>query len=357
METIIQQNIIPEKTMQENMEIKEEFNTKTTNDLDLLEKESVVLKEENVIQPEDILVVTEKEQATNSEKNIGRNKKGLHLTISTDNTLQTDDKEDASSVGPWNFVKIDKLGTGFCGKVYLVQSRGLINNGIFAMKVMDKEEMVRRERVHRVLTEQQILAIANHPFIVTLYHSFHTKKRLYLILQYCAGGEFFRFLQHQPLKRLRERDAAFYAAEVLLALEYLHVHGLIYRDLKPENLLMHESGHLVLSDFDLSSQHTKAPVRISPTKRGNSNGDSFTINNKLLPRNSTTLRRHSWCSSLFGISYPILDSESHLTASGKRKSFVGTHEYIAPEIIAEQGYAGSVDWWALGILIYGNLLT
>jgi protein-serine/threonine kinase len=112
--------------------------------------------------------------------------------------------------------------------------------------------MVARGKVKRVMTEKEILAHVDHPFIVRLYDTFQSKGKLYFILDYCAGGEFFEMLRKLPKGALPENDAKFYAAEVLLALEYLHTMGYIYRDLKPENILLHANGHVMLSDFDLS---------------------------------------------------------------------------------------------------------
>lgn len=137
--------------------------------------------------------------------------------------------------------------------------------------VLSKKEMIARNKIKRALAEQEILASANHPFIVTLYHSFQSEDYLYFCMEYCLGGEFFRALQSRPGKCLSEDDARFYAAEVTAALEYLHLMGFIYRDLKPESksrcfflrislinsltdILLHESGHIMLSDFDLAKQ-------------------------------------------------------------------------------------------------------
>src|SRR3954463_16393340 len=134
--------------------------------------------------------------------------------------------------------------------------------------------MIKRNKIKRALAEQEILATSNHPFIVTLYHSFQSEDYLYLCMEYCSGGEFFRALQTRPGKCIPEEDARFYAAEVTAALEYLHLMGFIYRDLKPESngypfsiprtrttkltnptdILLHQSGHIMLSDFDLSKQ-------------------------------------------------------------------------------------------------------
>lgn len=101
--------------------------------------------------------------------------------------------------------------------------------------MLSKKEMIERRKIKRALTEQEILATANHPFIVTLYHSFQSEQYLYFCMEYCMGGEFFRALQSRPGKCLTEDDSRFYAAEVTAALEYLHLMGFIYRDLKPES--------------------------------------------------------------------------------------------------------------------------
>lgn len=154
-------------------------------------------------------------------------------------------------VGPSSFQKIKMLGRGDVGKVYLVREKK--SGKLFAMKgsccllllspshalichpVLSKREMIERKKIKRALTEQEILATANHPFIVTLYHSFQSEQYLYFCMEYCMGGEFFRALQSRPGKCLSEDGSRFYAAEVTAALEYLHLMGFIYRDLKPES--------------------------------------------------------------------------------------------------------------------------
>ena len=113
--------------------------------------------------------------------------------------------------------------------------------------VLSKKEMIKRNKIKRALAEQEILATSNHPFIVTLYHSFQSEDYLYLCMEYCSGGEFFRALQTRPGKCISEEDARFYAAEVTAALEYLHLMGFIYRDLKPESTLS-QTSPLTLQD-------------------------------------------------------------------------------------------------------------
>lgn len=221
-------------------------------------------------------------------------------------------------VSPSDFRAIQLLGKGDVGRVYLVQNKE--EEKLYAMKVLAKAEMIKRNKIKRVLTEQSILIASNHPFIVPLYHTFQSPDYLYLCMEHCAGGEFFRTLQSLPGHCLSEDAARFYAAEVVAALEYLHLMGFIYRDLKPENILLHQSGHLMLSDFDLSAQaheQTAAPVVFQATPR----------------------------------SVPMVDTRACI-ADLRTNSFVGTEEYIAPEVIKGCGHTSSVDWWTLGIFVY-----
>ncbi|KAF2667333.1 putative serine/threonine-protein kinase nrc-2 [Microthyrium microscopicum] len=227
-------------------------------------------------------------------------------------------------VGPSSFDKIKLIGKGDVGKVYLVREKK--STRLYAMKVLDKKEMIKRNKIKRALAEQEILATSNHPFIVTLYHSFQSEDKLYLCMEYCSGGEFFRALQTRPNKCVDEDAARFYAAEVTAALEYLHLMGFIYRDLKPENILLHQSGHIMLSDFDLSKQ-----------------SDTGGAPTMILGRNGSSTSN-----------LPAIDTKSCI-ADFRTNSFVGTEEYIAPEVIKGCGHTSAVDWWTLGILIYEML--
>ncbi|KAI9888757.1 MAG: serine/threonine protein kinase, AGC [Vezdaea aestivalis] len=214
-------------------------------------------------------------------------------------------------VGPGSFDKIKLIGKGDVGKVYLVREKK--SSRLYAMKVLSKKEMIKRNKIKRALAEQEILATSNHPFIVTLYHSFQSEDNLYLCMEYCSGGEFFRALQTRPGKCVTEDDARFYAAEVTAALEYLHLMGFIYRDLKPEN-------------FDLSKQSDSGGAPTMIVGRGGATPSSL----------------------------PTIDTKSCI-ANFRTNSFVGTEEYIAPEVIKGCGHTSAVDWWTLGILIYEML--
>lgn len=233
-----------------------------------------------------------------------------------------------AQVDQTSFQKIRLLGKGDVGKVYLVKEKVL--NRLYAMKMLSKKEMIERNKIKRALAEQEILATSNHPFIVTLYHSFQSEDHLYLCMEYCMGGEFFRALQTRETKCISENDAKFYAAEVTAALEYLHLMGFIYRDLKPENILLHQLGHIMLSDFDLlkQSESTKNPAIF------------FSKNSHSLSSGSS--------------SQPNVDTRACIDGF-RTNSFVGTEEYIAPEVIRGKGHTSAVDWWTLGIFIYEML--
>ena len=124
--------------------------------------------------------------------------------------------------------------------------------------------MIKRNKIKRALAEQEILATSNHPFIVTLYHSFQSEDHLYLCMEYCSGGEFFRALQTRPNKCVDEDAARFYAAEVTAALEYLHLMGFIYRDLKPESKRFSDTIASISPNHSANSatsRHPPPPIR------------------------------------------------------------------------------------------------
>lgn len=226
-------------------------------------------------------------------------------------------------IGLKHFKPIKPLGYGDTGSVHLVELQG--SGELFAMKAMDKSVMLNRNKVHRACMEREIYSLLDHPFLPTLYTSFQTPTHVCLITDFCPGGELFALLDMQPMKLFREESARFYAAEVVIGLEYLHCLGIIYRDLKPENILLQEDGHIVLTDFDLSFLTSSKPHVI---------------------KHSTSRRRRSkeYLPPSF-VSDPATPSNS----------FVGTEEYIAPEVITGVPHTSAIDWWALGILLYEML--
>nr|GLL26774.1 phototropin-2-like [Ipomoea trifida] len=225
-------------------------------------------------------------------------------------------------VGLNHFKPVRHLGYGDTGSVHLVELKG--TGELYAMKAMDKSIMLNRNKVHRACVEREISALLDHPFLPTLYSSFQTSTHVCLITDFFPGGELFALLDKQPSKIFKEESARFYAAEILVALEYLHCLGIVYRDLKPENILLQANGHVVLTDFDLSFKTTckLQVIKHPPPKRRSRSTPPLTF-----------------------VAEPTTQSNS----------FVGTEEYIAPEIITGAGHSSAIDWWALGILIYEML--
>uniref|UniRef100_A0A7N0UW98 non-specific serine/threonine protein kinase n=1 Tax=Kalanchoe fedtschenkoi TaxID=63787 RepID=A0A7N0UW98_KALFE len=233
------------------------------------------------------------------------------------------------------------------------------------MKVMDNAALVNKRKLIRAQTEREILQSLDHPFLPTLYTHFETDKFSFLVMEYCPGGDLHSLRQRQPGRYFPEDAARFYVAEVLLALEYLHMLGIIYRDLKPENVLVREDGHIMLSDFDLSLRCAVCPTLVKSS------------NTNLVPKNSSfcvqpdcmvqpTCIQPACFTPRFLSSKPKKEKKlrrkgdmcnqiSRLLAeptSARSMSFVGTHEYLAPEIIKGEGHGSTVDWWTFGIFLY-----
>ncbi|XP_012876360.1 PREDICTED: ribosomal protein S6 kinase alpha-4 [Dipodomys ordii] len=202
-----------------------------------------------------------------------------------------------------NFELLKVLGTGAYGKVFLVRKAGGHDAGkLYAMKVLRKAALVQRAKTQEhTRTERSVLELVRQaPFLVTLHYAFQTDAKLHLILDYVSGGEMFTHLYQRQY--FKEAEVRVYGGEIILALEHLHKLGIIYRDLKLENVLLDAEGHIVLTDFGLSKE--------------------------------------------------FLTEEKERTFS-----FCGTIEYMAPEIIrSKAGHGKAVDWWSLGILLF-ELLT
>ena len=199
---------------------------------------------------------------------------------------------------PSQFELLKVLGQGSYGKVFLVRKTVGSDKGcLYAMKVLKKATLKVRDRM-RTKTERDILTEVEHPFIVKLHYAFQTEGKVYLVLDFKRGGDLYTRLSKEQCWKLKEADVRFYIAELVLALEHLHKIGVIYRDLKPENLLLDSEGHIALTDFGLSKEN--------------------------------------------------LD--------GKSYSVCGTWEYMAPEVLCGKGYDYSVDWWSLGVLMYEMLV-
>lgn len=240
------------------------------------------------------------------------------------------------------------------------------DGAVFAAKVMDKKEVASRNKEGRARTEREILEMVDHPFLPTLYAFLDSPKWSCLLTEFCPGGDLHVLRQRQPAKRFHEFAVRFYASEVIVAIEYVHMMGIVYRDLKPENVLVRSDGHIMLTDFDLSlkcDESTSTPAQIFSSQNPPNNPvpNEYHINPPQFTSSSCILPN---C---------IVPAVSCFYPKGKRKkkpshhsgpefvaepidvrsmSFVGTHEYLAPEIVSGEGHGSAVDWWTLGIFIF-----
>ncbi|KAL1178460.1 hypothetical protein V6Z11_A03G098900, partial [Gossypium hirsutum] len=214
---------------------------------------------------------------------------------------QDDDEEEEAKpkIGPEDFEILRVVGQGAFGKVFQVRKKGRNDedgDGLFAMKVMKKVTIIKKNHVDYMRAERDILTKVVHPFIVQLRYSFQTKSKLYLILDFINGGHLFFHLYRQGI--FSEDQARFYTAEIVSAVSHLHNCSIVHRDLKPENILVDADGHVMLTDFGLAKE---------------------------------------------------------IDESSRSNSMCGTTEYMAPEILQSKGHNKDADWWSVGILLYEML--
>ncbi|CAL9014958.1 unnamed protein product [Prunus brigantina] len=275
-------------------------------------------------------------------------------------------------LGLGHFRLLKRLGCGDIGSVYLSELSG--TKCYFAMKVMDKGSLASRKKLLRAQTEREILQSLDHPFLPTLYTHFETDKFSCLVMEFCPGGDLHTLRQRQPGKHFSEQAVKFYVAEVLLALEYLHMLGIVYRDLKPENVLVREDGHIMLSDFDLSLRCAVSPTLVKtssmefePLRKNpvycvqpacieppsciqpSCVAPTTCFSPRLFSSKSKKDRKPK--NEIGNQVRPLPELIAEPT-DARSMSFVGTHEYLAPEIIKGEGHGSAVDWWTFGIFLY-----
>mmetsp|Transcript_5702 Transcript_5702/g.7974 ORF Transcript_5702/g.7974 Transcript_5702/m.7974 type:complete len:872 (-) Transcript_5702:25-2640(-) len=245
-----------------------------------------------------------------------------------------------TSIKDFEFLR--PLTRGSFGRIFI--ARKTQTGDIYCIKCMPKEEMKKRNNLDRIQKEQDIMAHVNNDFIVSLYYSFQSKNNLYLVMEFCGGGDLYSLLD--KFGGLDEKVARFYIAELIVALEYLHKMQIIHRDIKPDNVLIASNGHIKLTDFGLS--------KVVLCNENES---------LLQPKPSPTIM-HSALDSSNGYdpnAYDIevdLSNKNQTQEQGERRSrkaaysYVGTPAYIAPEIILGSGHSYEVDWWSVGVVLF-----
>ncbi|XP_057818467.2 serine/threonine-protein kinase UCNL isoform X1 [Cryptomeria japonica] len=286
---------------------------------------------------------------------------GLSLDYMEDWSIRS-----AESVEEFKPIRI--LGHGDMGTVFLVMH--LHSEKPVAMKVIDKQVVEKKRSFKRAQMEREILSRLDHPFLPRLFAKFESRHYSYLLMSYCSGGDLNVLRQNQENTRFSESAARFYAAEVVLALDYLHQHGILYRDLKPENILVQGNGHIMLTDFDLSiinnnlqklksrsfreDKKTSEAISNKPllSKSSPTGAKNYTNSFNSVPRQEEQRRSISKANSLKEHKYNWLDNIKRRSFYDQSHSFVGTEEYVAPEVLWGTGHGYAVDWWSFGILLY-----
>ncbi|KAL5977400.1 hypothetical protein ACLOJK_021746 [Asimina triloba] len=248
-----------------------------------------------------------------------------------------------TGLGFRDFKLVRRIGSGDLGKVYLCSLRNITEESCFyAMKVVDKAALALKKKVERAETEKKILRMLDHPFLPTLYAEFEASNFSCVVMEFCSGGDLHTLRHKQQGKRFSLNSARFYAAEVLLALEYLHMLGIIYRDLKPENVLVRSDGHIMLSDFDLSLTSNESNPSLDSSSSPPESPSSSSA--PCLPYHLFRSRKvRTLSSNRQFVAEPV---------NARSRSFVGTHEYVSPEVAAGKSHGNAVDWWAFGIFLY-----
>lgn len=227
------------------------------------------------------------------------------------------------------------IGRGAFGEVRVCRHKG--TKAVFAMKLMKKSEMLRKNQVAHIRAERDVLALADNPWVVKLQYSFQDYANLYLVMEYLQGGDLMTILMKYDI--LTDEQARFYIAETATAIHSVHKLNYIHRDLKPDNILLDRNGHVKLSDFGLCKAFDAPELPyLAQYKQAEAHASAAGTDtpSKLKPEE----KKDTWKNRPRKMAF----------------STVGTPDYIAPEVFARTGYDEMCDWWSLGVIMYECLI-
>jgi len=235
-----------------------------------------------------------------------------------------------------DFHSIKIIGRGAFGEVRVVKEKK--TNNVFALKVMTKSHLLKSNQIQHIKAEREILASADDSWIVAMNYSFQDVTYLYLVMEYCAGGDLMSILMREDI--LNEHWTRFYMAELAEAIQSVHKLNYVHRDLKPDNILIDTSGHVKLSDFGLSK------------KFKDEDSDAYVQQFQA----QANVQRLASASDVTSSKAPANRDNYKSKRRELLYSTVGTPDYMAPEIFAQKGYDKAVDWWSLGVIMYECLV-
>ncbi|KAJ2612444.1 hypothetical protein H4S08_002689 [Coemansia sp. RSA 1365] len=272
------------------------------------------------------------------------------------------------SIDDFDFVK--PISRGAFGRVYLTRKKA--TRDLYAIKVMRKKDMINKNMVTQALAERRALSLLSTDWVVQLYYAFHSSKHLFLVMEYLVGGDLAGLLRVWGV--MDESAACFYIGEIACAIDYLHRNSIVHRDIKPDNVILASDGHIKLTDFGLSQVAVRGGTDGKALDGSESNATLDSPMSDTTPISDTEMRGGAsektedyWAAALAlsgrGVKTPppaassaqalkMLPVSKRAHARKSSRSFLGTPDYLAPELLLGAGNGLAVDWWALGVCLF-----